>query len=110
MAVGVEAKKILRPEMNLRGDFIKYDNFVVLIRHDSAEIWVFGYSTTLGLGTKKKRPAPVFLVFRFVYSIAPLRFFHHYQARFSSKKGHTKPQLPKMRSKYENLPSEVTNK
>jgi hypothetical protein len=32
---------------------MKYYPFVVLIRHDSAEIWVFGYIITLGLGTKK---------------------------------------------------------
>ena len=59
---------------------MKYDNLVVLIRHDSAEIWVFGYSITLGLGPKKRRPAPVvFWVFRCVYSIALLRFVHNYK-------------------------------
>ena len=46
--------------MNLRGDSMKSDNLVVLIRHDSTEIWVLGYSIILGLGTKKKRPVPVF--------------------------------------------------
>jgi hypothetical protein len=40
--------------MNLSGDFMKYGNLIVLIRHDSAEIWVFGYSIALGLGTFKK--------------------------------------------------------
>jgi len=46
--------------MNLYGDSMKYDHLAALIRHDSAEIWVFGYSITLGLGTKKNWPAPVF--------------------------------------------------
>ena len=47
--------------MNLRGDSMKYANLVVLIGQDSAEILVFEYSIiTLGLGTLKKWPAPVF--------------------------------------------------
>jgi hypothetical protein len=56
MAVGGEdtSKKNLRPENKFTRDYMKYDNFVVLIRNDSAEIWVFEYSITLGLGTKKK--------------------------------------------------------
>jgi hypothetical protein len=59
---------------------MKYNHLVVLIRLDSAEIWVFGYIITLGLGTQKKWPAPTFLGFLFVYSIAPIRWFHRNQA------------------------------
>jgi hypothetical protein len=32
---------------------MKYGRFVVFIRHDSAEIWGFGYGLTLGTGTLK---------------------------------------------------------
>jgi hypothetical protein len=81
--------------MNSRGGSMKYDNLVVLIRHDSAEIWVFGYSITLGSGTKIKWPAPVFWVFRFVYSMALLRFFHHYQAWLCLTEGTYKAAAPK---------------
>jgi hypothetical protein len=57
MTVGAEdaSKKYVRDrKINLSGVSMKNDQLVVLIRHDSAEIWVFGYSITLGLGTKKK--------------------------------------------------------
>ena len=39
--------------MNLREVNIKYGRLVVLIRHDSAEIWGFRYRITLGTGTLK---------------------------------------------------------
>jgi hypothetical protein len=40
---------------------MKYGGLVVFIRRDSAEIWEFGYGLTLGIGTLKIMPAPVFL-------------------------------------------------
>jgi hypothetical protein len=39
--------------MNLCRDIMRYGYLVVFIRHDSAEIWVFGYIITLGLCTLK---------------------------------------------------------
>ena len=81
--------------MNLRGDSMKFGSFVVFIRHDSAEMWVFGYSITLGLGTTKKWPVPVFWVFIFVYSIALFRFFHDYNAWFCLNKGTFEAAAPK---------------
>ena len=37
--------------MNLRIATIKYDRFVIFIRHDLAEIWGFRYGLTLVIGT-----------------------------------------------------------
>jgi hypothetical protein len=39
--------------MNLRVLAMKYGHLVVLIRHDSAEIWGFWYGLTLVIGTLK---------------------------------------------------------
>jgi hypothetical protein len=39
--------------MDLREVTLKYDLFVVFIRHDSAEIWGFGYGLTHVIGTLK---------------------------------------------------------
>jgi hypothetical protein len=39
--------------MNLSELSMKYDCFVIFIRHDSAEIWGFRYGLTLGIGTQK---------------------------------------------------------
>jgi hypothetical protein len=39
--------------MNLRDVTMKYDRPVVLIRHNSAEIWWFKYGLTFVIGTKK---------------------------------------------------------
>jgi hypothetical protein len=45
--------------MNLRKVTMTY-GFLVCIRHDSAEIWEFRCGLTLGIGTLKLWPAPVF--------------------------------------------------
>jgi len=37
--------------MNLREVTMKYGGLVVFIRHDSAEIWGFGYGLTPVIGT-----------------------------------------------------------
>jgi hypothetical protein len=56
-----ENKKIFTDQkMDLREVIVKYSRLVVFIRHDSAEIWGFRYGRTLGIGTKKLLPAPVF--------------------------------------------------
>jgi hypothetical protein len=39
--------------MNLREVTMKYNRFVVFIRHDSAEIWGVGYRLTPNTGTLK---------------------------------------------------------
>ena len=39
--------------MNLRKANMKYSRLVVLIRHDSAEIWEFRYGLTLAIGILK---------------------------------------------------------
>jgi predicted alpha/beta superfamily hydrolase len=41
---------------------MKYYRLVVLISHDSAEIWGVSYGLILGIGTLKKKPAPFFCV------------------------------------------------
>ena len=46
-------------KIHLRNVTMKSDNFVVFIRHDSAEIWWFKYGLTLVIGTKKNI-APMF--------------------------------------------------
>jgi hypothetical protein len=61
------------------------------------------YSITLGLGTLKKRPAPVFWVFRIVYSIAPINIFQHYHAWFCLKEGTFKAAAPKNEVQLQNL-------
>jgi hypothetical protein len=48
-----ESKNILRPKMNLREVHMKYGRLVIFIRHDSAEIWGFGYGLILRIGTLK---------------------------------------------------------
>jgi hypothetical protein len=47
------AKKNCDRKMNLRIVAMKYGCLVVLIRHDSAEIWGFRYGLTLVIGTIK---------------------------------------------------------
>jgi hypothetical protein len=39
---------------------MKYDQLVVFIRHDSAEIWGFRYRLTLVIGTPKDMASAVF--------------------------------------------------
>jgi hypothetical protein len=51
LEVKTKAINILRPKMNLREVTMKYGSLVIFIRHDSAEIWGFGYGLTLGIGT-----------------------------------------------------------
>ena len=47
-----EGKKYFRDrKINLREVNKKSGNLVIFIRHDSAEIWGFGYGLTLGIGT-----------------------------------------------------------
>jgi hypothetical protein len=43
--------------MNLREVTMKYGRFVVFIRHDSAEIWGFGYGLTFIIGALKIMPS-----------------------------------------------------
>jgi hypothetical protein len=49
----METTNILRPQMNLYKNPMKYSCFVVFVRHNSAEIWRFRYGLTLVIGTLK---------------------------------------------------------
>jgi hypothetical protein len=55
MKVGVEdeSKKYFETKRDLRKATMKYCRLVVLIRHDSAEIWGFRYELKLVIGTLK---------------------------------------------------------
>jgi hypothetical protein len=49
--VKMKANNFFRPKMNLLKVTMKYGLFVILIRHDSAEILGFRYSLILVIGT-----------------------------------------------------------
>jgi hypothetical protein len=49
-----ERKKCFKDrKLNLLEATMKFIYFVVVVRHDSAEIWVFRYGLTHGIGTLK---------------------------------------------------------
>jgi hypothetical protein len=61
-------KKCETRKNNSREVTMKYYCFVVLIRHDSAEIWGFWYGLKLGIGILILMPRPVFSSLQFLLS------------------------------------------
>jgi hypothetical protein len=96
-------KIFARPENELTRKFNEICLFGRLDTARSSWDMGLGYSITLGLGTLKKRPAPVFWVFRFVYSIAPINIFQHYHAWFCLKEGIFKAATPENEVQLQNF-------